>query len=187
MPPPGPCVRRAQIRDRYLAGTRLRIRQTEETTATGRRILYKLTQKIPAPDGSPGFITTIYLDGEEHARLSTLEGTDLSKVRYSVPPLGVDVFTGTLAGLVLAEIEFATAEAARAFRAPGAAVAEVTGDVRFTGGRLLATTGPELLTLLDEFGLRPVDASELVRRPLSALEPDGPGTSKGREDPVSRR
>jgi CYTH domain-containing protein len=30
----------------------------------------------------------------------------LNKVRYSVPPLGIDVFEGTLEGLRLAEAEF---------------------------------------------------------------------------------
>src|SRR5262249_10349058 len=52
--PAGPCVRRAEITDRYLQGTRLRLRQTVETTAAGTTTVRKLTQKIPDPAGGPG-------------------------------------------------------------------------------------------------------------------------------------
>ncbi|HXW38687.1 MAG TPA: hypothetical protein VEJ44_03250 [Acidimicrobiales bacterium] len=166
-PPPGPCIRRAEISDLYVAGTRLRVRRAEETTTTGRQVVYKLTQKIPAANGAPGRITTIYLSEEEHARVRKLPGEELRKLRYSVPPFGVDVFGGELAGLLLAEAEFETPEEESAFPPPDVAVAEVTGDVRFTGGRLIGTRRPALLTLLEEFGLRPVDASELAGRRLS--------------------
>ena len=60
--PDGPCVRRAEITDLYLAGTRLRLRRTVETTAAAIVTVRKLTQKIPAPAGGPGLITTVYLD-----------------------------------------------------------------------------------------------------------------------------
>jgi CYTH domain-containing protein len=56
----------------------------------------------------------------------------LYKPRLSAPPLSTDVFDPPLHGLVLADIEFSTDDAARSFRRPPAAIAEVTDDARFT-------------------------------------------------------
>jgi hypothetical protein len=167
--PDGPCRRRAAISDLYVTGTRLRLRRAVETTAGGSTISRKFTQKLPAPDGGPGLITTTYLDEAEHAVLAGLPGAGLLKTRYSVPPFGVDVFTGHLAGLMMAEAEFENEEGARHFVVPPDVVAEVTADARFSGGRLVRTTRDEMLTLLAEFGLAPVDASELAARTLTAL------------------
>jgi CYTH domain-containing protein len=166
--PVGPCVRRAAITDLYVTGTRLRLRRTVETTASGTTISRKFTQKLPAPGGAPGLITTIYLDEAEHAVLSGLPGTGLTKTRYRVPPFGVDVFTGNLAGLLMAEIEFESAEDEKHFQVPSDVVAEVTADPRFAGGRLALTKRDELVPLLAQFGLEPLDASELAARTLTA-------------------
>ena len=72
-PPPvtaGTAVRR--ITDRYLTGTRLRLRlvQREDTDAHE----YKLTQKVPwqGPGGIQGLITNLYLDHVEHDVLASL-------------------------------------------------------------------------------------------------------------------
>ena len=165
--PPGLCIQRAEIDDRYLIGTRLRIRRTVETTATGRTTLRKLTQKIPSRDGAPGLTTNFYLNDAEYQELLSLRAVSLNKVRYRVPPLSVDVYSGALAGLLMGEIEFETREEEKRFRLPTEAVAEVTLDVRFTGGRLALTQRPDLLAILADFGLEPVNASELATRPLS--------------------
>jgi hypothetical protein len=127
-----------------------------------------LTQKIPAPAGGPGLITTIYLDEAEHSVLSALPGSGLTKTRYSVPPFGVDVFTGNLAGLLIAEIEFENAEEEKQCQIPPDVIAEVTADPRLSGGRLALTKRNGLLALLVEFGLKPLDASELAARTLTA-------------------
>ena len=64
------------------------------------------------------------------------EGRRVEKRRMLVP-LGdaltaeVDVFDGALAGLVVAEVEFASLEAAEAFAAPGWFGADVTDDRRY--------------------------------------------------------
>jgi CYTH domain-containing protein len=166
--PDGPCVRRAAITDLYVNGTRLRLRRAVETTASESTISRKFTQKIPAPGGGPGFITTIYLDEAEYLVLSELPGSGLTKVRYSVPPFGVDVFTGNLAGLLMAEIEFENAEEETYFQVPPDAIAEVTNDPRLSGGRLALTKRNELVALLGEFGLKPLDAYELAARTLTA-------------------
>jgi CYTH domain-containing protein len=110
----------------------------------------------------------MYLNEAEHSVLSGLPGSRLTKTRYSVPPFGVDVFTGTLAGLLMAEIEFESAEEEKHFPVPPDVIAEVTADPRLSGGRLTLTKRSELMSLLGEFSLEPLDASELAARTLTA-------------------
>jgi CYTH domain-containing protein len=76
----------------------------------------------------------------------------IRKTRHSVPSLGVDVFGPPLDGLVLAEVELDTEQELSAFESPAGALAEVTDDERFSGGRLACTTKEQLMTLLHEFG-----------------------------------
>lgn len=152
--PPAPATVTATrtIVDRYLTGTRLRLRRAE--WPDGRREL-KLTQKVPGdrPGAVQGLITNIYLSPGEYDVLAALPAAVLSKTRHSVPPLGVDVFDGPLDGLVLAEAEFTSDEEADDFTPPAGCVAEVTDDIRFTGGRLV-TAGPgDLLGWLAAYGL----------------------------------
>jgi hypothetical protein len=94
-PPADGVVRSVRIVDRYLRGTRLRLRQATETFSTygtSEQTVYKLTQKVPAPGGEPGLITTIYLTAAEYAVLEQLPAASLHKTRMSVPPLGVDIY-----------------------------------------------------------------------------------------------
>jgi CYTH domain-containing protein len=140
------------ITDRYLTGTRLRLRRSDRSDG-GREL--KLTQKVPIarPGAVQGLITNTYLSAAEYELLASLPAAVLSKTRFSVPPLGIDVFDGDLRGLVLAEAEFGNDEEARAFAPPPECVAEVTEDVRFTGGRLVAASRQNLLRWLAEYGL----------------------------------
>ena len=153
--PDQPIVRTTRITDSYLVGTRLRIRQAVETTAGSTTVVYKLTQKVPAADGGPGLITTFYLSEPEYNALTTLPAQQLLKTRYSIPPFGIDVFDPPLHGLTLGEVELASDKALRAFVPPPFAVAEITRDVRFTGGRLATTERDELLRVLLSFGIVP--------------------------------
>ncbi|PYC73568.1 hypothetical protein C7C46_25140 [Streptomyces tateyamensis] len=151
-PDPGAVVERRAIVDRYLTGTRLRLRRVE-LPAGGFEL--KLTQKIPTfmPGAVQGLITNTYLSQAEYDLLATLPGAVLSKTRLSLPPVGVDIFEGHLRGLVLAEAEFATDDEARSFVPPAASVAEVTDDPRFTGGRLVRASRAELVAWLAEYGV----------------------------------
>jgi hypothetical protein len=117
-------------------------------------VTFKLTQKIPAPGGSPGLITTIYLSAAEYAALTGIPADLLRKVRLSFPPLGVDVFEGQLLGLMMAEAEFDDAAREAGFATPTEAIAEVTADIRFSGGRLVVLTAAHLAELLEEFDTR---------------------------------
>ncbi|GAA2839205.1 hypothetical protein GCM10010441_74550 [Kitasatospora paracochleata] len=146
-PDPARVVAERRITDRYLAGTRLRLRRVEEI-GEGGEVVYKLTQKLPSgQDGHvQGLITNLYLSPEEYRVLAALPAAELRKTRLAVPPFGVDVFGPPLAGLVLAEAEFDDEEQAEAFRVPAEVaaevLAEVTDDPVFRGGAL-AWDGPE--------------------------------------------
>lgn len=155
-PPPASAVTaRRRITDRYLPGTRLRLRRAECLDKSGACEL-KLTQKVPA--GRPGYvqglITNTYLSAAEYDLLASLPAEVLSKTRLSVPPLGIDIFDPPLHGLVLAEAEFITDEAAQSFLLPHAAIAEVTDDARFTGSSLARTHRHDLLARLAEYGIK---------------------------------
>ncbi|GAB2716578.1 hypothetical protein [Kitasatospora kifunensis] len=153
--PPDPAVVTAtrRITDRYLDGTRLRLRRMARVDDN--TVVYKFTQKLPAERPGPvqGLITNTYLTDTEYQLLATLPAAVLGKTRLSVPPLGIDLFDPPLHGLVLAEAEFDSDEEAEAFRPPSEAVAEVTSDGRFTGGRLVRTGRAELLGWLAEYGI----------------------------------
>lgn len=133
-PDPTEATAEMQIRDLYFIGTRLRLRRMLDRRGE-RPTIYKLTQKVPGPDNT-NLITNTYLSEAEYDLLARLGGRELRKIRYSVPPFGVDVFLPPLDGLVLAEEEFEDDEAMAAATAPVGAVKEVTGDVRYTGGHL---------------------------------------------------
>ena len=141
-----------RIDDRYLDGTRVRLRRMAQD---GGPTLLKLTQKLPAPgpDGRQGALTTLYLSEDEYAAMAVLPAATLSKSRLSIAPYGVDVFRGHLAGLVLAEVEFASAAQAAAFAPAAFCHAEVTADRRFTGGELVRARRAQVRAWVAEYGL----------------------------------
>jgi adenylate cyclase len=87
----------------------------------------------------------VELDRGAFERLWPLtEGRRIHKRRHVVPhddlEIEVDVYAGDLDGLVVAEIEFDSEEAARAFEPPEWLGDEVTGDERYLN-ETLATAG----------------------------------------------
>jgi CYTH domain-containing protein len=152
-PPAAAAPAPRRIYDRYVTGTRLRLRRVEHL-GSGQTEL-KLTQKIPAGAAGPvrGLITNMYLAEAEYDVLAALPAAVLTKTRVSIPPLGVDIFDPPLDGLVVAEAEFADDDEAVRFRPPPESIAEVTDDPRFTGGRLALTKRHELLVWLAEYGV----------------------------------
>jgi len=153
-PPPESAVTgRRQVTDRYLHGTRLRLRRFDYLD--GQPSEFKFTQKVAAerPGYVQGLITTSYLSAAEYDVLATLPARVLSKMRVSVGPLSVDIFDPPLHGLVLAEVEFSTDEAAGSFAVLPDAVAEVTEDARFTGGNLVRTRRGDLVAWLAGYGI----------------------------------
>lgn len=138
LPAEAPSARRT-LTDLYLDGTRLRLRRSEGLVNGHPELVRKLTQKLPAPDatgGRRGHLTTMYLDEAEYDQLADLPGRWLTKQRLSYPPLGVDVFTGPLAGLMVAEAEFTDDESMLAFLPPPWCGAEITDHPELTGAHL---------------------------------------------------
>lgn len=133
-------LRSETYRDLYVEGTRLRLR--EAVPADGGPPMLRLGRKA---DVSPSvrLLTSIYLSPEEFRLLSTLPGRILQKTRHSLgkvdgADLFVDVFEGPLSGLIMAEAEFGSVEEMERYPMPDFALREVTEDVRYTGGRLVA-------------------------------------------------
>lgn len=151
------------IVDRYITDTRLRLRAVTDRADPDRPDL-KLGQKVRLDNDDPRVVlhTTMYLDPSEFVALSRLPAATLTKRRTFVGlPRGgrmaVDVFEGPLAGLILAEIELGD----EALEPPTGLGPEVTGDDRFTGGRLATMDRPTLRAALADL-LGPECAARLV-------------------------
>jgi CYTH domain-containing protein len=149
-------VEPVDIEDRYVVGTRLRLRRMGDGTGAA---TYKLSQKVPdGADPSLVMITNTYLSEAEYETLLVLPALTVSKTRYRSPgpgPVSVDDFHGPLAGLVLAELpvgeEGWRPGAGLPDTAPPETVVEVTDDPRFTGGELARTGSADLRRLLAGF------------------------------------
>jgi CYTH domain-containing protein len=136
------------IQDRYLHRTRFRLRRMVASDSQSTQ--YKLTQKYLHTPGNFAsvVITNTYLTELEYRTFEPLAADELWKDRYRYWNDGwryaVDVFQGRLAGLVLAEIEFATDDDLATFMPPAFVQAEVTAETAFTGGRLCQSTAAEV-------------------------------------------
>ena len=130
------------IADRYVLGTRLRVRtQTDEAADV---TIAKLGHKVRRESSHPSAVwhTTIYLDDAEHDMLGALPARVLAKRRWTVAGGCADEFLGHLEGLILFE-------GPRPVVAPGPAV-EVTDDERFTGGALAGLDADGAIALVAE-------------------------------------
>ena len=142
-----------RIDDRYIEGTTLRLRRQSDNDGG---TVFKLTQKLPGGTqrGEQGLITSMYLTNAEFNVLATLPAKELTKVRHSIPPFGIDLFQGSLNGLVLAEAEFNSADESADLVLPSCVSAEVSDDRRFTGGSLVTASREDLVKWLAEYGIR---------------------------------
>lgn len=156
VPSPDQVLRVLQIHDRYLHGTRLRLRLIEES---GRQPVQKLGQKVRLDETSPRVVahTTMYLTEAEFSALLVLPADELTKTRHVLTvgdsTVAVDVFHGNLDGLVLAEVDLGERDTMLP-TLPATPLAEVTNDTRFTGGVLATTAAADAQSLLREYGLR---------------------------------
>ena len=152
-----------QITDNYITGTRLRIRKVRDPKTN--KWTVKFTQKFaPNPnDLSRTMITNTYLTALEADTLSVFEANEIRKNRYYFDFEGrrfsVDMFLGDLLGLVLAETSFETDKEMREFQTPSFALADVTNNEIFTGGRLCNLTFPEIRKEAQQAGLVKAQAS----------------------------
>jgi|JI10StandDraft_1071094.scaffolds.fasta_scaffold96815_4 CYTH domain-containing protein len=125
-----------RIEDLYIAATRLRLRRV---TGAGAAPVFKLCRKYLSDDPVSAPITNLYLTAEEFAQFDVLPGHRIAKCRYRIDGLGLDVFEGRHAGLIIAEIEAPTRAAVLAQTMPVWAAREVTGDPAFSGAELART------------------------------------------------
>lgn len=133
-----------QITDNYITGTRLRLRKVREPRTN--KWTVKFTQKFaPNPeDLSRTLITNTYLNALEAEMLLVFDANEIRKNRYPFEYEGrkfsVDMFLGDLFGLVLAEVSFDSDEELDSYPRPPFAIADVTNNELFTGGRLSELT-----------------------------------------------
>ena len=146
-----------QITDNYITGTRLRIRKVRDPRTN--KWTVKFTQKF-APDAhdlSRTIITNTYLNALEAETLSVFNSNEIRKNRYPFEfegrKFGIDMFLGDLFGLVLAEVSFDTDEELDNFPKPPFALADVTNEPLFSGGRLCELTFSDIRAEIAERGL----------------------------------
>ena len=123
-------ARRLSIVDRYLTGTRLRLRQVTEADGT---VVRKLGHEVRIGAVAREIAhTSLYLDDVEWDLLAALPARTLTKTRTLVPAgeghVAVDVHAD---GTVVAEID-----GDGELPADWAAVREVTDEEEYTGGEL---------------------------------------------------
>jgi CYTH domain-containing protein len=146
-----------QITDNYITGTRLRIRKVRDPRTN--KWVVKFTQKfaVNPKDLSRTLITNTYLNAIEAETLAIFEANEIRKNRYPFEfdgqKFSVDMFLGDLFGLVMAEISFETDEELDRFPKPPFALAEVTNNEIFSGGRLSQLTFAEVRKEIEQSGL----------------------------------
>ena len=153
-----------QITDNYITGTRLRLRKVRDPQTN--KWTVKLTQKF-APDRedfSRTIITNIYLNALEAETLAVFDANEIRKNRYPFEFAGrqfsVDMFLGDLFGLVLAEVSFETDEELNNYPRPPFAIAEVTNNELFTGGKLCQISFADIRAAIKRSGVIEFTRSE---------------------------
>src|SRR5215211_7716293 len=147
-----------QITDNYVTGSRLRIRKVREPRTN--KWTVKFTQKYaPDPnDLSRTIITNTYLNAYEAEVLSIFNSNEIRKNRYPFEFEGrrfsVDMFLGDLFGLVLAEVSFETDEELDSFPTPPFALADVTKEPLFSGGRLCELTFSDVRRFVQDYRIK---------------------------------
>ena len=129
-----------QIDDRYLAGTRMRLRRMERTDLGETK--WKLTKKYECADPSARPIVSVYLTEPEYGLLRSLPAHELVKRRLHFTHRGqlwsLDVFAGALAGLELVECEAPDEAALTRLQPPEWVLREITDLPHWQGGALAA-------------------------------------------------
>jgi CYTH domain-containing protein len=152
-----------QITDNYITGTRLRLRKVRDPQTN--KWTVKLTQKFAPDTNDPSrtIITNIYLNALEAEHFGMFQENEIRKNRYWFEFEGrkfsADMFLGDLFGLVLAEVSFETDEELDNFPKPPFAVADVTNNELFTGGKLCELTFADIREEIVRNGLAPTEVA----------------------------
>ncbi len=139
-----------EIRDRYIDGTNLRLRQVRGPDGAASQ--FKFTQKLPTNSPLETQITNIYIGAREFELLEQLPARTLEKRRYSYSCQGmgfaIDQFLGSLGGLILSEVERSSLGELKAIAIPAFAHCDVTDNPAFTGGKLAQSEAGDILALV---------------------------------------
>jgi CYTH domain-containing protein len=131
------------ITDRYIIGTRMRLRMMRR----GDETVFKLTRKYECEDPVARPIVTAYLNPAEYEVFAALPALTLGKTRYKVRDgaheYSLDRFAGPLQGLWLSEIELPDLRQIIALADPPWAVRDVTNDPAYQGANLARCGIPE--------------------------------------------
>lgn len=131
-------LKRIRIRDKYLTGTRLRLRRMEYIDQGVTH--YKLCKKYGKTSDHVEPMTNFYLERSEYEILDGLPGKAIAKDRFPFEfegqPFSIDRYGEPHAGLYTVEIEFRSEDAAREASPPPFALEEVSADPRFAGSFL---------------------------------------------------
>ena len=132
------------IEDRYLAGTRIRLRRM--TRPREDRTLLKLTKKYETdrPEARP--IVTTYLSAPEFDAFAGLPAVSLRKRRYHLAfdrrYWSLDLFEDALDGLEILEVEAQSQAELAALVPPSWCASEITDDIRYQCGALARNGRP---------------------------------------------
>ena len=124
-----------KIRDKYIKGTKLRLREVVENNETK----YKFTRKERLNPSKVGVlkINTLYLTKSEYDRINVLEGFEVEKERQMLQidqiRIGVDRIMLNNKNLFIAEVEFDTELEMNSFTMPLQIIKEITGDQKYSG------------------------------------------------------
>ncbi len=119
---------------------------------------YELTKKEPVNEGDSSHMKeqTITLTEEEFEALSKLPGKRVEKIRYFYEHEGktaeIDVFRGSMEGLVLADFEFKDHVEKDSFSMPDFCIADVTQEEFIAGGMLCGKVFADIVPKLAELG-----------------------------------
>lgn len=133
------------IEDRYIDGTRMRLRQMTDNASGA--VSRKLTKKYETGDPTARPIVTAYLSDAEFALFDQLPCRTITKQRFAIDwdgkQFSLDIFEGALASLELLEIEWPDADGLHSIMPPPWAAYEVSHDPTYQGGSLTVQGIPE--------------------------------------------
>lgn len=118
---------------------------------------YEMTKKEPIEDDpSHQEEQTIRLTEEEFNELSKLDGKKTHKIRYFYNhgdrTAEIDVFQGSLKGLVVVDFEFETKEEKDSFEMPDFCLVDITPEEFIAGGMVCGKSYEDLSEDLNKYG-----------------------------------
>lgn len=118
------------ITDKYIRGTRLRLRRMDTPDGTP---IFKFCKKYGDRRGAAEPITNLYLTPDEHALLDRLPGIEVTKRRIRLSTGAIDIYSHADEELYIFEVEFENEQAAGTFVPPDFAGREITEDDAHSG------------------------------------------------------